>query len=46
MMDGKNLVNNDSADSSCNGNNGYMVGFTSTSSAVVGGKIGQAKLEV
>ncbi len=40
-FDGKNMVNN-VADSSGNGNNGDMVGFTSTSSAVVNGKVGQA----
>ena len=40
-FDGKNMINN-VADSSGNGNNGDMIGFTSTSSAVVPGKLGQA----
>jgi hypothetical protein len=40
-FDGKNLVNN-VADSSGQGNNGNMVGFGATSSAVVTGKVGQA----
>jgi hypothetical protein len=40
-FDGKDLINN-VADRSGTGNNGYMTGFTSTSSAVVAGKFGQA----
>lgn len=40
-FDGKNLVNN-VADSSRQGSNAYLLGFTSTSSAVAIGKIGQA----
>ena len=40
-FDGKNMVNN-VADSSGSGNNGDMIGFTSTSSAQVAGKVGQA----
>ncbi len=40
-FDGKNLVSN-VADSSGQGNNGMMSGFTSTSSAVTAGKMGQA----
>jgi uncharacterized protein (TIGR02145 family) len=39
-FDGDKMKNN-VADSSGNGNNGNMVGFTSTSSAVVAGKLGQ-----
>ncbi len=40
-FDGKNMISN-VADSSGNGNNGKMSGFTSTSSAVTAGKVGQA----
>ena len=40
-MDGANMVSN-VKDSSGNGNNGNLVGFGATSSAVVAGKIGQA----
>ncbi|MBU6320949.1 four helix bundle protein [Patescibacteria group bacterium] len=40
-FDGKNMVNN-VADSSGNGNNGSLVGFTSTTTAETLGKIGQA----
>ncbi|MDE2172917.1 MAG: LamG domain-containing protein, partial [Patescibacteria group bacterium] len=40
-FDGKNLVQ-DVADSSGNGNDGFMRGWTSTSSAVVSGQAGQA----
>ena len=40
-MDGKDLIQN-VFDSSSNGNNGYLVGFTSTSTATVPGVIGQA----
>ncbi len=39
-FDGKNMISN-VADSSGNGNNGMMSGFTSTSSAVTAGKVGQ-----
>jgi hypothetical protein len=39
-FDGKNMVSN-VADSSGQGNNGLMSGFTSTSSAVTAGKVGQ-----
>ncbi len=39
-FDGKNMVSN-VADSSGSGNNGKMSGFTSTSSAVTAGKVGQ-----
>jgi hypothetical protein len=39
-MDGPNMLTN-VKDSSSNGNNGVMSGFTSTSTAVVPGKIGQ-----
>jgi len=39
-FDGPKMISN-VADSSGQGNNGYMSGFTSTSSAVVAGKIGQ-----
>ena len=39
-FDGADMKNN-VTDKSGNGNNGYMVGFTSTSSAVVQGKMGQ-----
>ncbi|MFA6552599.1 MAG: LamG domain-containing protein, partial [Candidatus Paceibacterota bacterium] len=40
-MDGKDLLTN-VADKSGSGNTGYMQGFTSTSSAKVAGKVGQA----
>jgi len=40
-FDGKNMINN-VTDSSGNGNNGNLVGFGATSSAVVAGRIGQA----
>ena len=39
-FDGKNMINN-VADTSGQGNNGAMIGFTSTSTAQVAGKIGQ-----